>query len=169
MEKSLGRIAEDAFESSVRKASDPDLWEETAAAVEKAVLSRLKKSEVEPVAGQELSFAQVAQWIEKHGSTNGLQWQDGSGKWLDDDIKGVYADVKYRVVSKKVNDPEDPTTWEKGVAIFCRDEEDDAWILDVFGSYSNGYNYKYYSERSAYKYAKLATPEQVEAWELIND
>lgn len=40
MEKSLGRIAGDAFESSVRSVSDPDLWEETAAAVEKAVLAR---------------------------------------------------------------------------------------------------------------------------------
>ena len=58
MEKSLGRIAEDVFESSVRKASDPDLWEEIAAAVEKAVLVCLKKDEEEPmfVVGQELSF-----------------------------------------------------------------------------------------------------------------
>jgi hypothetical protein len=44
MEKSLGRIAEDVFESSVKQASDPDLWEETAAAVEKAVLARLGKN-----------------------------------------------------------------------------------------------------------------------------
>ena len=172
MEKSLGRIAEDAFESSVRKASDPDLWEETAAAVEKAVLARLKKDEEEPmpVAGQELSFVQVAQWIEKHGSAKGLQWRCGRGEWRNDDAKVVYADVVYRVAPKKVNDPDDPTTWEKGVAIFRRDEEDDTWILDVFESYTKGSSYKYNAENGAYyKYAKLATPEQVEAWKLIND
>ena len=139
-------------------------------AVEKEVIARLNKSEAEPVAGQELTIVQVAQWVEKHGTTDGLQWLHVSGKWRDDeDVTTIYASVDYRVAPKKVNDPDDPTTWEKGVAIFCRDEEEDAWILDVFGSYSNGYNYKYYSERSAYKYAKLATPEQVKAWELIND
>ena len=74
MEKSLGRIAEDAFESSVRSVSDPDLWEETAAAVEKAVLARLEKDEEEPVAGQELTFVQAARWVAKYGSTDGLEW-----------------------------------------------------------------------------------------------
>ena len=172
MEKSLGRIAEDAFESSVRKASDPDLWEETAAAVEKEVLARLNKSEAEPVAGQELTHHQVLDWIKKHGSTKGLQWRNDYGKWCNDNVKGIYSGIEYRVAPKKVNDPADPTTWEKGVAIFRRDFEDDTWILDVFGGYSkgsNGSNYLYYhSDRGAYKYAKLATPEQIEAWKLIN-
>ena len=137
---------------------------------EKEVLARLKKSEVEPVAEQELSFVQVAQWVEKHGSTEGLQWWDGYGKqWKDEAVTTIHALVKYRVAHKKVNDPDDPTTWEKGVAIFRRDAEDATWILDVFGGYLLGSYYKYPSECGAYKYAKLATPEQIEAWKLIND
>ena len=169
MEKSLGRIAEDAFESSVRKAGDPDLWEETAAAVEKAVLARLKKDEEEPmpVAGQELTNHQVLDWIKKHGSTKGLQWRNEYGEWCHDNVTPIYAFIDYRVAPKKINAPDDPTTWEKGVAIFRRDFEDEPWVLDVFGGYCKGSNYKYHSERGAYKYAKLATPEQAEAWKLI--
>ena len=167
MEKSLAQIAREAYWNTMSE--NQDTFDGVAKAVEAEVLSRLNKSELESVAGQELSFVQVAQWVEKHGSTNGLQWRDGSGKWWkDEDVTTIYASAKYRVAPKKVNDPDDPNTWEKGVAIFRRDEEEDAWILDVFGSYSNGYNYKYYSERNAYKYAKLATPEQIEAWKLIN-
>ena len=146
-----------------------DTFDRVAKAVEKEVLARLNKSESEPVAGQELTFVQTARWVEQHGSTEGLQWQDGSGKWWsDDDVKAIYAGVVYRVAPKKVNDPDDPTTWEKGVAIFRRDAEDATWILDVFGGYSLGSYYKYHSERGVYKYAKLATPEQIEAWKLIN-
>ena len=166
-EKSLAQIARDAFLATTTHSAQ-DMYARVAAAVQVEVLRRPNKSEVEPVAGQELTFVQVAQWVEKHGSTNGLQLLDANGEWRDDYVSVICACVKYRVAPKKVNDPDDPTTWEKGVAIFCRDEEEDAWILDVFGSYSNGYNYKYYSERNAYKYAKLATPEQVKAWELIN-
>ena len=170
MEKSLGRIAEDAFESSVRKAGDPDLWEETAAAVEKAVLARLKKDEEEPmpVAGQELTFVQAARWVEKHGSTNGLQLLDANGKWRDDDVTVIYAFVDYRVAPKKVNDPDDPTTWERGVAIFRNDSYSDDWVLDTFNHYSDNMIYKYRTEHGTYVYAKLATPEQLEAWKLIN-
>ena len=167
MEKGLAQIAMEEFLATTYSAQDT--YERVAKAVEKEVLKRLNKSEVEPVAGQELTIVQVAQWVEKHGSTKGLQWwRNARGEWRDDDVKMIYACEVYRVAPKKINDPDDPTTWEKGVAIFCRDEEEDAWILDVFGSYSNGYNYKYYSERNAYKYAKLATPEQIEAWKLIN-
>ena len=176
MEKSLGRIAKDAFESSVRKASDPDLWEETAweetaAAVEKAVLKRLNKSEVEPVAGQELTFVQAAQWVEKHGSTNGLQWLDGNGKWLDDDIKGVYAYGVYRVAPKKVNDPDDPNTWEKGVVVLAGGGG--FLKLGKFFSHNRCMDYPYFVDLEDYtdevENAKLATPEQIEAWKLIND
>lgn len=129
----------------------------------------LNKSEAEPVAGQELSFVQVAQWVVRHGSTKGLQWRDNSGNWRDADATAIHVSIEYRVAPKKVNDPDDLTTWEKGVAIFSRDEEDDIWILDVFVGYSLGSPYKYRSERGMYKYAKLATPEQVAAWKLIND
>jgi hypothetical protein len=84
--------------------------------------------------------------------------------------KAVEKEVlERRVARKKVNDPDDLTTWEKGVAIFRRDMEDAIWILDVFGGYSLGSTHKYRSEHGVYKYAKLATPEQIEAWKLIND
>ena len=168
-EKSLVDIA---IEASLKTRSDLGrgfYWSAIVSAIEKEVLARLNKSEAEPVEGQELTFVQAAQWVEKHGSTNGLQWLDGSGKWRDDYVSVICACVKYRVAPKKVNDPDDPNTWEKGVAIFRRDYNSDSWVLDVFRSYSNGVKYKYYSEHGAYKYAKLATPEQVEAWKLIND
>ena len=165
-ERTLASIAQTAYWTV---SENQDTFDRVAKAVEAEVLKRLNKSEAEPVAGQELTHHQVLDWIEKHGSTKGLQWQDGIGKWLDDDVMGVYTCVVYRVAPKKVNDPDDPTTWERGVAIFRRDFEDEPWVLDVFGGYCKGSNYKYHSERGAYKYAKLATPEQVEAWKLIND
>ena len=165
-ERTLANIAQTAYWT---KSDNQDTFDRVAKAVEKEVLSRLQKSEVEPVAGQELTFVQVAQWVEKHGSTKGLQWLGNSGKWLDEDVKKViYAGIDYRVAPKKVNDPDDPTTWEKGVAIFRREDENEAWILDVFRGCSDGMTYRYYAEHDDYKYAKLATPEQVEAWKLIN-
>ena len=166
MEKSLAQIAMEEFMATTYSAQDT--YERVAKAVEKEVLRRLNKSEVEPFAGQELSFVQVAQWIEKHGSTKGLQWRCGRGEWLDDDVKAIYAGGVYRVAPKKVNDPDDLTTWEDGVAIFCRDYEDDAWVLNVFRGYSEHRIYKYSTEHKSYKHAKLATPEQIEAWKLIN-
>ncbi len=165
-ERTLANIAQTAYWAM---SENQDTFDRVAKAVEKAVLARLEKSEFEPVAGQELSFVQVAQWIEKHGSSEGLQWQDSSGKWRDEVITVLYEGGVYRVAPKKVNDPDDLTTWEKGVAIFRRDAEDAAWILDVFGYYSLGSTYPYLSlSHGAYKYAKLATPEQIEAWKLIN-
>ena len=170
MEKSLGQIAEDTFEKSVKNVCDPDLWEETAKAVEKEVLSRLKKSEVEPVAGQELTFVQAAQWIEKHGSPKGLQWLDSSGKWRDDYVTVLYVDGVYRVAPKKVNDPDDPNTWEKGVAIFVRKYEHEPWVLDRFMDNTKEFGWKFSGLNTGiWKQAKLATPEQIEAWKLIND
>ena len=166
-EKSLAQIAMEEFLATTYSAQDT--YERVAKAVEAEVLKRLNKSEVEPVAGQELTFVQVAQWVEKRGSANGLQWLDSNGKWRYEYITGIYAGGVYRVAPKKVNDPDDPTTWEKGVAIFRRDPGDDAWILDVFEGYTKGSSHKYNSEHGAYKYAKLATPEQIEAWKLIND
>ena len=167
-ERTLANIAQTAYWTV---SENQDTFDRVAKAVEKEVLKRLNKSEAEPVAGQELSFVQVAQWVDRHGSTEGLQWWDDSGNWLDDEVTTIiYARVEYRVAPKKVNDQEDPTTWEKGVAIFRRDAEDDTWILDVFGGYSKGSTYPYLSlSHGAYKYAKLATPEQIEAWKLIND
>ena len=165
-EKSLSQIAYEKF--YLTRGTVDDIFYEVASAVEKEVLARLKKSEAEPVAGQELTHHQVLDWIEKHGSTKGLQWRDNSGNWRDADATVIHVFVDYRVAPKKVNDPDDPTTWEKGVAIFRRDAEDATWILDVFDCYLSGSPYPYHSERGAYKYAKLATPEQVAAWKLIN-
>lgn len=166
MEKSLAQIAMEEFLAPTYAAQDT--YERVAKEVEAEVLKRLNKSEAEPVAEQELSFVQVAQWVDRHGSTKGLQWRCG-GNWRDADATAIHVSVGYRVAPKKVNDHGDPTTWEKGVAIFRRDAEDATWILDVFRDYSLGSYYKYYSERGVYKYAKLATPEQVAAWKLIND
>ena len=168
-EQTLANIAHTAFWNTMSE--NKDTFDRVAKAVEAEVLARLKKSEFEPVAGQDLTFVQVAQWVENHGSTEGLQWRDDSGKWWsDDDVKAIYAGVVYRVAPKKVNDPDDPTTWEKGVDIFRRDcrYEGDAWVLDVFRSYSGHVLYKYCTVHSRYKHAKLATPEQIEAWKLIN-
>lgn len=253
MEKGLGRIAEDAFESSARSACGPALWEETAAAVEKAVLARLGKDEWGPIAGQELTIGQAAKiaedngstdileyfnddlsrfmpcgynnciylgsryrvapkkanypddvkvlpmdeykalienqmpsmesfeagqelnnyqvlkWIEKYGSASGLQYMY-LHEWAD--CEGTPNNVidtqrRYRVAPK--NDPDDPATWEKGVAIFRRDAEDATWILDVFRCYKKNLDFKYATNVSSWRYAKLATPEQIEAWKLIND
>ena len=164
-ERTLANIAQTAYWTV---SENQDTFDRVAKAVEKEVLARLKKSEFEPVDGQELTIVQVAQWVEKHGSTKGLRWLGGSGAWRDDDDNVIYAGVVYRVAPKKVNDPDDPNTWEEGVAIFRRDDGDDTWILDVFESYTKGSKYKYNSEHGAYKYAKLATPEQIEAWKLIN-
>ena len=163
-ERTLANIAQTAYWTV---SENQDTFDRVAKAVEKEVLARLNKPE--PVAGQELTFVQVAQWVEKYGSTEGLQWQDGSGKWWsDDDVKAIYAGVVYRVAPKKVNDPDDPTTWEKGVSIFRRDSNSYTWCLDTFKDYSDHMIYKYRTEHGTYRYAKLATPEQIEAWKLIN-
>ena len=167
MEKSLAQIAMEEFMATTYSAQDT--YERVAKAVEKEVLRRLNKSDVEPVAGQELTIVQVAQWVEKHGSTKGLQWLGRSGKWHEEDVKLIYAGEVYRVAPKKVNDPDDPTTWEKGVAIFRRDSNSDPWCLDTFKGYSDNTLYKYRTEHGAHGYAKLATPELIEAWKLIND
>ena len=164
-ERTLANIAQTAYWTM---SENQDTFDRVAKAVEKEVLARLNKSEFEPVAGQELTHHQVLDWIEKHGSTKGLQWRDNSGNWRDDDATAIHAFVDYRVAPKKVNDPGDPTTWEKGVAIFRRDLYSDAWGLDTLNHYSDNIIYKYITEHSAYKYAKLATPEQIEAWKLIN-
>ena len=165
-ERTLANIAQTAYWTV---SENQDTFDRVAKAVEAEVLKRINKSEVEPVAGQELTFVQVAQWIEKHGSTKGLQWLGYSGKWRDEGVKGViYAGIDYRVAPKKVNDPDDPTTWEKGVAVFRRDSYNDAWVLDTFKGYSDHGLYKYRTEHGTHGYAKLATPEQIEAWKLIN-
>ena len=84
--------------------------------------------------------------------------------------KAVEKEVlKRRVAPKKVNDPDDPTTWENGVAIFARDSEYDAWSLDVFSCYLKNMDFKYVADFGDWRYAKLATPEQIKAWKLIND
>ena len=166
-ERTLANIAQTAYWAV---SENQDTFDRVAKAVEAEVLKRLKKSEFEPVAGQELTIGQAAKIAEDNGSTYILEY-------FNDDLSRfepcgynncIYLGSRYRVAPKKVNDPDDPTTWEKGVAIFRRDAEDAAWILDVFGGYSKGSNYKYHSDRGAHKYAKIATPEQIEAWKLIN-
>ena len=171
-EKSLVDIAIDA---SLKTRSE-DLgrgfyWSAIVSAVEAEVLKRLNKSEAEPVAGQELTFVQTARWVEQHGSTEGLQWQDGSGKWWsDDDVKAIYAGVVYRVAPKKVNDPDDPSTWERGVVVLAGGGG--FLKLGKFFSHNRCMDYPYFVDFEDYtdevENAKIATPEQIEAWKLIN-
>ena len=138
----------------------------------KEVLERFKNDEEEPItAGDELNHYQVLRWIEKHGGTKGLQ-NMYLNEWLD--CEGILNYVvntqrRYRVAPKNTNNPDDPTTWENGVAIFARDSECDAWVLDVFSCYLKNLDFKYVADFSDWRYAKLATPEQIEAWKLINE
>ena len=162
-ERTLASIAQTAYWTV---SENQDTFDRVAKAVEAEVLARLTKSEFEPVAGQELTFVQVAQWVEKHGSTKGLQWRNDSGTWCNDNVKGIYAFKVYRVAPKKVNDPDDPTTWEKGIKVFVRNDEYSQWTLVNFTYYDN-FNDKFVGYCD-WNYAKLATPEQVEAWKLIN-
>ena len=166
-ERTLANIAQTAYWAV---SENQDTFDRVAKAVEAEVLARLNKSEAEPVAGQELSIVQVAQWVEKHGSTKGLQWQDDIGRWLDDNVNGIYSGVVYRVAPKKVNDPDDPTTWEKGVVVLAGGGG--FLKLGKFFSHNRCMDYPYFVDFEDYtdevENAKLATPEQVEAWKLIN-
>ena len=166
-ERTLANIAQTAYWTMSGK---QDTFDRVAKAVEKEVLARLNKSEAEPVAGQELSIVQVAQWVEKYGSTRGLQWLDGSGAWRDDDVKVIYACGVYRVAPNKVNDPDDPTTWEKGVVVLAG--SCGFLKLGKFFSHNRCMDYPYFVDFEDYtdevENAKLATPEQIEAWKLIN-
>ena len=166
-ERTLANIAQTAYWTV---SENQDTFDRVAKAVEKEVLKRLNKSEVEPVAGQELTFVQVAQWVEKHGSTEGLQWLDDRGKWRDDDYTAIYSHIDYRVAPKKVNDPDDPNTWEKGVAIFVRKHENEPWVLDRFIDNTKEFGWKFSGLNTGiWKHAKLATPEQIEAWNKIQE
>ena len=117
-----------------------------------------------------MTVKQVAQWVEKHGSTNGLQLLDANGEWRDDYVSVICACVKYRVAPKKVNDPDDPTTWEKGVVVLAG--SCGFLKLGKFFSCNSCTDYPYFVDFEDYtdevENAKLATPEQIEAWKLIN-
>ena len=167
-ERTLANIAQTAYWTV---SENQDTFDRVAKAVEAEVLTRLNKSEIEPVAGQELTFVQVAQWVEKHGSTKGLQLLEGNVKWRDVDVRVLYVGGVYRVAPKKVNDPDDPTTWEKGVVVLAGSYG--FLKLGKFFSCNRCTDYTYFVDfedyREEVKNAKLATPEQVEAWKLIND
>ena len=166
-ERTLAYIARTAYWTA---SENQDTFEIVAKAVEKEVLARLNKSEFEPVAGEEMTFVQVAQWVEKHGSTKGLQRLDGDGKWWNEYDKLIHADGVYRVAPKKVNDPDDPNTWEKGAAVLAG--RGGFLKLGKFVSYNHRKGCQYFLDFENYmvevENAKLATPEQVEAWKLIN-
>ena len=169
-ERTLANIAKTAYWDT--ESDNRDTFDRVAKAVEKEVLERFKKDEEEPIAGQELNHYQVLRWIEKYGSKSGLQHMIPNGLWVgSESILNHFIDTKmrYRVAPKKVNDPDDPTTWEKGVAIFARDREDEVWDLDVFSRYKKNSDFEYCSDNGEWVYAKLATPEQIKAWKLIND
>ena len=168
-ERTLANIAQTAYWDT--ESENKDTFDRVAKAVEKEVLERYKKDEEEPIAGQELNHYQVLKWIEQHGSTSGLQ-NMYLNEWLYcDGVINYVINTKrrYRVAQKKVNDQDDPATWERGVAIFARDGEYDAWFLDVFSCYKKNAEFKYVAFGNEWRYAKLATPKQIEAWKLIND
>lgn len=101
-EKRLGDIARDVFYKTDGSASY--VFNKVASAVEKEVLLRLN---AEPVAGQELTFVQVAQWVEKYGSTKGLEvLQLNCGVWsMSLGVKDPSTKTKYRVATKKSKRP----------------------------------------------------------------
>ena len=162
-ERTLANIAQTAYWTVTE---NQDTFDRVAKAVEKEVLARLNKSDAEPAAGQELTLVQAVRWIERHGSTEGLQWRDYSGKWRDDDVTVIYAFVDYRVVSKKVNDPDDPTTWAEGTFILVRNSVSLPWLMGTFIKQvaPDMVDVIVGSERLRYLHAKLATADQIEAW-----
>ena len=164
-ERTLANIAHTAFWNTMSE--NKDTFDRVAKEVEKEVLSRLKKSEAEPVAGQELTFVQAAQWIEKHGSTKGLQWWNGYEKqWDDEDVTTIFVLVKYRVAPEKVNDPDGPTTWAEGTFILVRNSVSLPWLMGTFIKQvaPDMVDVIVGSERLRYLHAKLATADQIEAW-----
>jgi len=163
-EKSLANIAQTAYWAM---SENQDTFDRVAKAVEKEVLARLNKSVIEPVAGQELSFVQVARWVDRHGSTKGLQRRDNSGNWRDDVI---YSFLDYRVAPEKVNDPDDPTTWVTGAKILVRNHEETTWVLRELIHYYPKQKYGYFTHGGeSWPLAKLATPEQIEAWNKLQE
>ena len=163
-ERTLANIAQTAYWTM---SENQDTFDRVAKAVEKEVLARLNKSEVEPAAGQELTFVQVAQWVEKYGSTEGLQWRDDCGKWLKCEVTTIiYAGGVYRVAPKKVNDPDGPTTWAEGTFILVRNSVSLPWLMGTFIKQvaPDMVDVIVGSERLRYLHAKLATADQIEAW-----
>ena len=159
-ERTLANIAQTAYWT---KSENQDTFDRVAKAVEAEVLKRLNKSEFEsvPVGGQEFTLVQAARWVEKHGSTKGLQWQDDSGEWRDDDVTVIYAFVKYRVAPKKIM-----TTWVEGTFVLVRNSVSLPWLMGTFIKQiaPDRVDVMVGSERISYIHAKLATPEQIEEW-----
>ena len=130
-------------------------------------------------AGQELNNYQVLKWIEVHGSTEGLQVYDRhENEWhcpATDRVTWFCVKSKYRVAPKEVNLPNDPTTWEEGVKVFAREFDSSQAILADFESYDMGRHYQFIVKeigRAGYlscRVAKLATPEQVKAWQALQE
>ena len=126
-------------------------------------------------AGQELTSYQALKWVEVHGSTKGLQYLYKGGEWADDDYTIVSVHDRYRVAPKEVNLPNDPTTWEKGVKVFAREFDSSLAILADFESYAMGRHFQFIVKeigRAGYcacRVAKLATPEQVKAWQALQE
>ena len=130
-------------------------------------------------AGQELTSYQVLKWIEVHGSTEGLQIYDSyDNEWYcpaTDQVTRFYVNNQYRVAPKEVNLPNDPTTWEEGVKVFAREFDSSQAILADFESYAMGRHFQFIVKeigRAGYlscRVAKLATPEQVKAWQALQE
>lgn len=93
--------------------------------------------------------------------------------WYWENIASAVEKEVLKRKKKSDEDPDDPTTWEDGVDLFARDYKNEHWVYVKFVSYDKNGNYPYLTfsttrREQRYKYAKLATPEQIEAWKLIN-
>ena len=84
----------------------------------------------------------------------------------DDDVKVIYACGVYRVAPKKINDPDDPTTWAEGTFILVRNSVSLPWLMGTFIKQvaPDMVDVVVGSERLRYLHAKLATADQIEAW-----
>ena len=168
-ERTLANIAQTAYWTV---SENQDTFDRVAKAVEKEVLARLKKSEVEPVAGQELTIGQAAKIAEDNGSTDILEYfNDDLSRFVPCGYNNcIYLGSRYRVAPKKINDPDGPTTWAEGTFILVRNSVSLPWLMGTFIKQvaPDMVDVIVGSERLRYLHAKLATADQIEAWKLIN-
>ena len=162
----LGKVARDAY----YHADNNSVWESIAKAVKEQVLADLHEQESTFIAGQELTYIQVAQWVKKYGSTEGLEVLEFSGIWsMSLGINDSFIEHNYRVPPKKVNDPTDPTTWKVGTPVFCWDSVREYRVPKMFAEYLPERYCKFKTQDDYVFYnAELATPEQVAAWHVLN-
>lgn len=129
--------------------------------------------------GRELSLHEVADWVEHYGSTLGLVYSVDGGPRVESTFNTHLIDTEavYMVAPvKRVNDPDDPKTWKRGVKFFYRNREGLPWVLGILSEFEPGsvYQFKtpvggFKSPVGGFKFGRLATDEQVKAWDKIQE